>query len=403
MSNNSNIKSSAKGFIAGVVVTLLLASGAVALAAGTTQITATQDQDVKIIFHGEEQTLKDANSKRVYPISYEGTIYVPLRSISQLYDEPVSWDGATRSATIGTVEPIIETSGTSFLEVNYSNFTITSSSGKSATVVGGNKTGGELDIGMAGLFDGVGVAFTFDGGVFDTPPRTSLQVPNLSPGETYTIVPSDNEETEYETTLMCNDGINGLYGYVIAEGAGSYTFGVDSGISAAFAEPTAAAISLTYDESETITLYTTTVFATGRTLSLAPASDGKKMVISDAKAANIVMSGDYNSVLFEAVNATEPVFVKENESVVTLCAEDGSVIAEKPVGYTVVFLSLGGTPIDALRNVEPGTIVSAPRDPTRGGYTFAGWYKDEGYAEKWSPGNPVNENLKLLAKWTVEK
>jgi hypothetical protein len=122
MSNIGNIKSNAKGFIAGVVVTLLLASGAVALAAGTTQITATQDQDVKIIFHGEEQTLKDANGKTVYPLTYEGTIYVPIRGISQLFDEPVSWDGATRSATIGTAESA-PTSGDTYTVGNPTPFT----------------------------------------------------------------------------------------------------------------------------------------------------------------------------------------------------------------------------------------------------------------------------------------
>jgi hypothetical protein len=97
-------KGTIKGFIAGVVLTALLASGVSVFAAGTVQITVTQDRDVKIIFHGEEQVLKDANGVRVYPLSYDGTIYVPIRAISQLFNEPVSWDGDTRSAIIGSAE-----------------------------------------------------------------------------------------------------------------------------------------------------------------------------------------------------------------------------------------------------------------------------------------------------------
>jgi hypothetical protein len=91
-----------KGIIQGIVSAALLTVGAAAFAANQTQITATQDRDIHIIFRGEERELKDAAGNRVYPIIYEGTTYVPLRGISQLYGEPVSWDGESRSAVIGT-------------------------------------------------------------------------------------------------------------------------------------------------------------------------------------------------------------------------------------------------------------------------------------------------------------
>jgi hypothetical protein len=99
-------KKHVKGFITGAISAALLTAGAAAFAAGQAPITATQDRDISIIFRGEERELKDAAGNRVYPILYEGTTYVPLRGISQLYGEPVSWDGDARSAIIGTKDGV---------------------------------------------------------------------------------------------------------------------------------------------------------------------------------------------------------------------------------------------------------------------------------------------------------
>ena len=61
---------------------------------------------------------------------------------------------------------------------------------------------------------------------------------------------------------------------------------------------------------------------------------------------------------------------------------------------------------------ETGKLTKPPYDPKRDGYTFDGWYKDEGCTEEWSfkedeviisfdeEDNRIYEEIKLYAKWT---
>ena len=44
------------------------------------------DSDIKIYHNNEIQIFKDVNGKAVYPISYNGTTYLPVRAISNLYN-----------------------------------------------------------------------------------------------------------------------------------------------------------------------------------------------------------------------------------------------------------------------------------------------------------------------------
>jgi hypothetical protein len=95
------MKGKIKGFIIGAVAAATLTAGVTALAAGKIEIKALLNEDIKIMFHGNEAVLHDENGDRVYPISYNGTTYVPIRGVAQLYGDVVSWDGDTQSAIIG--------------------------------------------------------------------------------------------------------------------------------------------------------------------------------------------------------------------------------------------------------------------------------------------------------------
>ena len=68
---------------------------------------------------------------------------------------------------------------------------------------------------------------------------------------------------------------------------------------------------------------------------------------------------------------------------------------------TVTFNSNGGSDVAPIET-EQGNTITAPHPPTREGYTFAGWFKDESLAEEWSfATNAVTENITLYAKWNI--
>ena len=62
------------------------------------------NEDIKIYFESKIQTFKDANGKVVYPLSYNGTTYLPIRAVSNLFDLDIAWDGNNNMVTIKNKE-----------------------------------------------------------------------------------------------------------------------------------------------------------------------------------------------------------------------------------------------------------------------------------------------------------
>ena len=76
----------------------------------------------------------------------------------------------------------------------------------------------------------------------------------------------------------------------------------------------------------------------------------------------------------------------------TMPAEDLTVTAQSRINqYTVTFDTDGGSKIDPITQ-DYGTDITAPADPTRGGYTFIGW-------DKTIPATMPAENMTITAKW----
>jgi hypothetical protein len=76
-----------------------------------TLVTGYSKSDVIVMYDFEVQTFKDANGITVYPLNYNGSTYLPIRAISALMVEPITWDGAAKKISIGDgeeEEPVVE-------------------------------------------------------------------------------------------------------------------------------------------------------------------------------------------------------------------------------------------------------------------------------------------------------
>lgn len=67
---------------------------------------------------------------------------------------------------------------------------------------------------------------------------------------------------------------------------------------------------------------------------------------------------------------------------------------------TVTYIASGGDVTPASQEVALGNIITNMPVPTRTGYTFGGWYKDEACTNAWTSGTLVTGNMMLYAKWT---
>ena len=71
--------------------------------------------------------------------------------------------------------------------------------------------------------------------------------------------------------------------------------------------------------------------------------------------------------------------------------------------FKVTFNSNEGTKV-AEQEIDKDGKATKPADPTRKGYTFKGWYTDDGvFVNKFNFTKPVTENVNLYAKWEEDK
>ena len=67
--------------------------------------------------------------------------------------------------------------------------------------------------------------------------------------------------------------------------------------------------------------------------------------------------------------------------------------------YTVTYESNGGRTVPS-QAVKYNETANKPADPTKSGYTFAGWYTEEKLTNKYDFATPATGNITLYAKWT---
>ena len=87
----------------------------------------------------------------------------------------------------------------------------------------------------------------------------------------------------------------------------------------------------------------------------------------------------------------------DKEIPTTMPAENMTVTAQWEINqYTITFDTAGGSEIAPITQ-DYGTVITAPADPTREGYTFIGWDKE-------IPATMPAENITLKARWKdIEK
>lgn len=85
-----------------LLVVALTSFTAGAAASGTLEeIAAYLNYGITIKYNGETQKMTDANGTPVYPITYKGTTYLPVRAVSNMLGIGVEWEQATQTVLLG--------------------------------------------------------------------------------------------------------------------------------------------------------------------------------------------------------------------------------------------------------------------------------------------------------------
>jgi hypothetical protein len=101
--NGRAIFKQARGFVSGIIFTVLVISLAVTGFASTgTKTLQASYNNIKLYVDGNLITPKDASGNAVEPFISGGTTYLPVRAIGEALGKSVDWDGATQSVYIGS-------------------------------------------------------------------------------------------------------------------------------------------------------------------------------------------------------------------------------------------------------------------------------------------------------------
>ena len=95
---------------------------------------------------------------------------------------------------------------------------------------------------------------------------------------------------------------------------------------------------------------------------------------------------------------TEPEFINKVDQIEKGSIGDITLYAKFTMNkYTLTFETNGGTSIEQV-TADYGTLISI-ENPTKEGYIFDGWYKDESFTTQYVITTMPHENITLYAKW----
>jgi hypothetical protein len=108
------MKRNKKWLIASVVAGMAVTGSAGVYAGAKLQeIKAYLNLSIGVVVDGTPYWLKDGNGKTLTPITYEGLTYLPIRSVADALDVPITYDSANYKVRIGSGAETGASSGTS--------------------------------------------------------------------------------------------------------------------------------------------------------------------------------------------------------------------------------------------------------------------------------------------------
>ena len=113
--------------------------------------------------------------------------------------------------------------------------------------------------------------------------------------------------------------------------------------------------------------------ANGGTVTVGAADDDKGVTVDGAIGSAALVRGLFNDTDAAALVAEGSTCSEDPDEAGFYTVAPGSTPPEPTTKYTVTFVDYDGTELDS-DDVEEGVTPTAPADPTRTGYTFAGWY-----------------------------
>ena len=90
-----------KYFILGAIVTLLIGNLCIPALAALVDRSIAVSSGVNLYKDDVRFTPMDANGKTVEAFIYDGTTYLPVRAVANLFDTAIAWEGSTQSVYIG--------------------------------------------------------------------------------------------------------------------------------------------------------------------------------------------------------------------------------------------------------------------------------------------------------------
>jgi len=95
-------RESIKGFLFGVLLTVLILSSIPALASTGAKTIEIYYNNIKITLDGVQVTPRDGQGNIVEPFTYQGTTYLPVRAVANALGIAVDWDANTKTVILGS-------------------------------------------------------------------------------------------------------------------------------------------------------------------------------------------------------------------------------------------------------------------------------------------------------------